>query len=336
MTTDRLIAYKSATAAALGVFLAALLMCPPAARGAGHPESDAAEQTDPVLDRVYELAGERSDEVQYYRMESKLMTHLADGTLQSTDVFRLGLEYMPAGLAGGEDPRITCLYFTVELADSPEVAIPDLKGWSYALDQSGMDETGQVFGIDHSRFETVVDANGTSLPSHLTYHVYNAFVDFHSFCDVFAQPMSEGSGVQDLTRIGDIIVHEAAFSEPPVNLGSNVMEGSYFRNGRITLEFKGLSVVNGRQCALLEYDSGRSSFKMKMQPMPDLEVETAGGSHYSGDIHKDLESNWIQKATLSEWVVSETTLPMPPGKLNSVNERSILILNLGEEEVRRK
>jgi hypothetical protein len=35
---------------------------------------------------------------------------------------------------------------------------------------------------------------------------------------------------------------------------------------------------------------------MKMEPMPDLEVETAGSSHYRGDIHKDLESRWVQKA----------------------------------------
>jgi hypothetical protein len=295
------------------------------------PSATASDSAEAVLSRAFDLGGERSQVAQYYTMESKLMTHLPDGTLQGTDVFRLALEYLPAGLSGGEAPVITCLYFTVQLADSPEVAIPDLENWSYDLDTTGMDEEGQVFGIDHSGFESVVDAGGKALPPHLTYHVYNAFVDFHSFCDIFARPMTDGKGIQDLSRIGDIIVHEAAFSEPPVNLGSNVMEGSYFRNGRITLEFKGLSLVNGRQCALLEYDSGQSSFRMKMQPMPDLEVETAGSSHYRGDIHKDLESNWVQKATLSEWVVSETTLPMPPGKLNSVNERSILILNVDKD-----
>jgi hypothetical protein len=69
-----------------------------------------------------------------------------------------------------------------------------------------------------------------------------------------------------------------------------------------------------------------------MEPMPDLEVETAGSSHYRGDIHKDLETGWMQKVTLSEWVISETILPMPPGKLNSVSERSILILNVPEVE----
>ena len=55
---------------------------------------------------------------------------------------------MSAGLAGGEAPEITCLYFTVQLADSPEVAIPDLKNWSYALDRTGTDEKGRYLFRD--------------------------------------------------------------------------------------------------------------------------------------------------------------------------------------------
>jgi hypothetical protein len=308
----------------LGVIVAAAAVWSPAA--------GAADSADSILYEAFDLGGERSEAAQYYRMESTLLTYAADGSLRSTDVFRLGLEYLTAGLAGGEDAEIKCLFFTVQLADSSEVDIPGLKNWSYAFKQTGMDEMGQIFGIDHSKFENLVDSNGDVLPPHKTYHVYNAFVDFHSFCDVFAEPAPEDKGVQDLEMIGDTIVHAAAFSEPPVNLGSNVMEGSFFRNGRITLAFKGLSVVNGRPCALIEYDSGESSFRMKVRPMPGLEVDTVGSSHYRGDIHKDLESNWVQMVTLSEMVVSETTLPMPPDKINTVNERTIVILNISEDE----
>ncbi len=309
---------------AIGLIVAAAAVCFPVAQAEDSAES--------ILYQAFDLGGERSEVAQYYRMESTLLTYEPDGSLQSTDVFRLGLKYVPAGLAGGEEAEITCLFFTVQMADSAEVAIPALKNWSYALDQTGMVEEGQVFGIDHAKFENVVDSNGNVLPPHLTYHVYNAFVDFHSFCDVFAEPTPEGKGVQDLEMIGDTIVHAAAFSKPPVNLGSNVMEGSFFRNGRITLAFKGLSVVNGRPCALIEYDSGESSFRMKIQAMPGLEVETVGSSHYKGDIHKDIESNWVQMATMSEMVVSEATLPMPPHKISTVNERSIVILNISRDE----
>ena len=117
---------------------------------------------------------------------------------------------------------------------------------------------------------------------------------------MFAESTTEGNGIQNLKKIGQKIVHAAAFSEPPVNLGSNVSEGSFFKNGEITLEFKGLSVVNDRQCALLEYDSGESSFKIIMEPMPNMEIQTVGSSHYQGDIYKDLATNWVQKITMNE------------------------------------
>jgi hypothetical protein len=68
-----------------------------------------------------------------------------------------------------------------------------------------------------------------------------------------------------LKKIGDKIVHAAAFSEPKLNLA-----GSFFKNGEITLEFKGLSRVNGKSCALIGYDSGESSFKMVVNPIPEL------------------------------------------------------------------
>ena len=105
-----------------------------------------------------------------------------------------------------------------------------------------------------------------------------------------------------------------------------------FGNGEITLEFKGLSVVCDRYCALLGYDSGQSSFKMIMKPMPNMEIQTVGSSHYKGDIYKDLATNWVQKVTMTEFVVSETILPMPPNKITSVIERDIIIRNVSEKE----
>jgi hypothetical protein len=71
---------------------------------------------------------------------------------------------------------------------------------------------------------------------------------------------------------------------------------------------------------------------MIMQPMPNMEIQAVGSSHYRGDIYKDLATNWVQKATMIETVVSETALPMPPNKINSVVERIILIRNVDEKE----
>ena len=49
----------------------------------------------------------------------------------------------------------------------------------------------------------------------------------------------------------------------------------------------------------------RDSFKLVMKPMAELNIQTVGSSLYSGDIHKDLASGRVQKATMTEIVVSE-------------------------------
>jgi hypothetical protein len=83
-----------------------------------------------------------------------------------------------------------------------------------------------------------------------------------------------------------------------------------------------------KTCAILEYDSGESSFYMKVKLRPTSEMPTKGSSHYWGDIFKDLAAGWIQKATLHEMVVSETTVPGLTNKVNMVVERSIVIRNI--------
>jgi len=284
-------------------------------------------QTSSSLSKEFDLAGERSIEAQYYIMESKLVNYSLDGTRTGNDVFRLYLKYEPS--EQGEE--YICTKFTVQLDDAPEVTVPVLDNWSYVY-YPDIDEQGQVFGIDHSRFDNLKDENGNPIPPDKSYHVYNAFIDFHSFCNVFAQPTTEGRGIQDLTKIGQKIVHAAAFSEPPTNLGENIEDGSFFKNGEITLEFRGLGIVNDKTCAIIGYDSGESNYKMISKPMPNFEVITTGTSHYFGDIYKDLATNWVQKVTLAEFVVSETTLPMPPNTINSINEREIIIKNVNEEE----
>ncbi|MCI0692340.1 hypothetical protein L0337_10105 [candidate division KSB1 bacterium] len=284
------------------------------------------------LSQTFDLAGKRSQVPQYFLMESKLINYALDGKRTGTTIYRLRLKCTPAKLTKTAGEEYTCVRFTVQQSNGSEVEIPALKNWAYIFHEPEVDEKGQLFGIDHAKFENLTDSAGKPLPSDQTYHVYNAFIDFHSFCNVFAERAAQGSGIQDLKKIGQKIVHSAAFSEPPVNLGSKILPGSSFKNGQITLEFKGLSIVNGKQCALVEYDSGESSFKMLMQPTPELKIQTVGSSHYFGDIYKDLSTNWVQKATMIEFVVAEVALPMPPNKLNTVIERRILILNVSADE----
>lgn len=280
-----------------------------------------------LLAQEYNLAPPHSTDTQYYSMESKLQNHAPDGSPLGWDIYRLYLRCVPsADPAKGDE--YTCMKFTVQLNGSAEASIPSLTNWKYVflLTPSARDEKGQVLGIDHSKFEKIVDENGKTLPVGNTYHVYNAFIDFHSM-SVFSEKTPVGNGVQNLKHMGDKIVHVASFSQPPVNLGSQIAEGSYFKNGKVTLLFKGLGLVNDKTCALLEYDSGESSLYMLMRPLPNMDVTTKGSSHYWGDIYKDLSGGWIQKATLHEIVVTETTIPGQTNKANAIVERDINIKN---------
>ena len=294
---------------------------------------------DAILRQTFNLGGERSQQTQYFLMESKLLTYALDGKRVGTDIYRLRLKCVPAKKAGTKGDQWTCSKFTVQLGDNPQVEVPAMKNWTYIFkipSTGGIDEKGQTLGIDHAQFANLVDASGKALPPDKSYHVYNAFIDFHSFCDIFAERIEGANGIQKLKSIGQRIVHAAANTEAPVNLGSSIAKSSTFKNGEVTMELKGLSRVDGATCAMVGFDSGESSFRMIVKPMPNTEIRTVGSSHYKGDIYIDLSTNWAQKVTMYELVVSEVTLPMPPGKINSVIERDIVVRNVSAAEFARR
>jgi hypothetical protein len=279
-----------------------------------------------ALYKKYNLIPDRSKDTQFYRTESKVLRYNNDGTRGLLEIYRLELRCV----ANKTGDQFTCKRFTIQSGNSPEISIPALVNWTYALtsNQSGVDEKGQLMGIDHSRFEQLTDSNGNAIPTERVIHVFNAFIDFHSM-SVFADRYQTGKGVQDLSTIGQKVIHGASFSNPPVNLGRMIEKGSVFTNGEITMEFKGLGVINKKSCAILQYDSGESSFSVNMKLTSSMDVKTTGSSHYWGDIYKDLESGWIQKAVLNEIVVSQTEVTGQANKISTVIERLISIVNKG-------
>jgi hypothetical protein len=293
----------------------------------GHSSAQKNCDAKTILTKEYNLIPQHSKDTQYFEMVSRMDTHAPDGTLQTWDLYHLYLRCIPSNDPSKGD-EYTCLRFTVQINKGPQRIIPSLTGWKYnfSLTPNAKDDKGEVLGIDHAKFENLVDEKGNAIPAGNTYHVYNAFIDFHSMF-VFCENSGAGNGIQNLKRLGDKVIHAAANSKAPVNLGSSVEDGSYFQNGEVTLLFKGLSWENEKTCALLEYDSGQSSFFMKMKPMPNMELTTRGSSHYWGDIYKDLQSGWFQKATLHEMVITETDIPSM-SKINSAVERSISIKNI--------
>jgi len=296
--------------------------------GAGSAGAQARDTISALLHQSFNLDRPRAAASQRYTMESRLVMHAPDGAIASTDIYRLSLECLPGAVTGTDGDRWTCLGFTVQLGAAPEVAVPSLAGWSYVSHHiaGSADADGRTLGIPHEPFANLVDQNGKALPPGNAYHVYNAFIDFHSFF-FLTDRNPRGPGIQDLTQVGRRIIRAKAGSTAATNVEGVTGNGSSFTNGEITLELKGLGLAGGRPCAIVGYDSGDSSFIMSTKPMPDMEVRTVGSSHYHGDIYLDLDTSWVEKATLSEMVVSETTVPGVANKIHGVIERTILVQN---------
>ena len=287
-------------------------------------------QTKEILEQQYNLAGERTREPQYFILQTIITDYRLDGTRTGKEFYKLFLRCEPADSKRKNVYKYTCDKFEAGNSDSGLVMIPALKNWSYLFGDTpgGYDEKGQVFGIEHSKFENLADENGQQISKPRAYWIYNSFIDFHAFCNVFAEPVQSGNGIQDLTHINQKIIHSSSNSEAPVNLGSNIEEGSFYKNGMITLTFTGLSLVNDATCAIVNFDSGEGSFKMKMKPMPSMEITTVGSSHYKGNLFININSFWVEKVIMDEFVLSETTIQGQNSKMNSVSERRTIINNI--------
>jgi len=207
------------------------------------------------------------------------------------------------------DVPVTCLEARLSVNDAPAVAIAELSDWSYRFDptMTGADARGPLWGIPQDRFSVLTDGQGNPLPFSLRYAAYTALIDFHSINDVFGRPSPFGPGLQDLTAIGQRVVHPASFVEAQMHFGTEVRPGSTFRNGEVTLALVGVSTVEQAVCAVVEYDAGESTLKMIIDPVGGQTSVIEGGSQYQGLMYVDLTSGWSRRATLEEYMIANVT-----------------------------
>jgi hypothetical protein len=304
------------------------------ARAAGKLPKDLAGLAGP-----FDLGGPLEPAVRYYVQTTDFVQFGFDGRRTGIETYVVKLKVVPAALSGQGGDEYTVGEFAVRSGGGEAETIPSLAGWRYVFKRTatGTDEKGQVLGIPHDKFLDLVTSSGKKIPPIGSYPVYNSFIDFHAFNDEFARPVEGGGGVQDLKAIGQTIRHASAFSEPAVNLGSGIKEGSVFRNGDVRLTFKGIGLVDGAACAIVGYDSGESTLKMIMPQPGGREIVTEGGSQYVGDIYIDLGARWVRKVTLDEHVVTETRLPAGAGgapgpKFQAYTVRHLVTRMIGREE----
>jgi hypothetical protein len=292
--------------------------------------------TEPIelFEQEHDLVAERSMETHYYLVQSELATHTNKGNLKSTDVYREYLKVEPGDRSAGEADRFTCKKFSLKRGDAPETTIPSLAGFSYdvnkdLLDENQIDEHGQFYSVPEETFENLEDESGTALPFEVGYQVYSAFYYYHSYA-AFTDPSTTGIGIQHLKSIGDKVVVEGSFTESPIP-GKLAKEGSFWRNGEITLAFNGLSIVDGKPCAVLGLDSGVCPWCMLLAYMPIMKFKTVGVSNYQADIYMDLESKWVRKLELVLFEKTTTTMWGIPVE-KSIPVTKLLIKTLTKEE----
>jgi hypothetical protein len=280
----------------------------------------------------FNLSIDRKSETLYFHMQTEFVHMDFNGKRTDTETYFLTLRCIPAVSLRKKHDQYTCGEFYLRLNSEDFVTIPALRLWNYEFDpMSGLDGKGPVFGVPHNRFESIKDSRGNELSPDIRYAIYNNFIDFHALNDGFSRPMF-GRGIEQLKLVGDRIVHPAAFTEAPVNLGTAVNPGSVFRNGEVTLELKGISVVDGVLCALIGYDSGESTLKMIMASTEGADVLTEGGSEYKGDIYIDFGTGWVRKVTLDEFVITETGAANSEAKVNRYTVRHLLLRLISQEE----
>jgi len=284
------------------------------------------EQLDKDLKGSFDLSSERERRVQNFQMETKYIHFGMNGKRFGTETYLLRLQYIPK--ASPAEDQYTTSELQLRINDDPPVIIPELSNWSYVFNPtlSGADDRGPFWGISQDKFTSLHDNLGNALPFSIRYAVYTNFIDFHSFNDIFTKPMKFGKGIQDLKEIGQRVVHPASFIEASVKFGSEIKAGSIFQNGEVSLELKGVGLVDGAVCALISYDAGESKLKMLMPDSMGNDTVTEGGDQYKGDINVDLATLWVRKATLDEYMTSETTAQGSTSKVNDYTVRHIALL----------
>jgi len=285
------------------------------------------------LEGPFDLSIDRKPETQYYHMQTQFIHIGFDGKRTGVETYLLRLSCIPAAISGKTLDEYTCREFGVQLGNDSVATLPALRLFTYQFDYtSGVGGKGPMFGIPQEPFEGLKDDRGNQLAPDICYATYNNFVDFHALSDVFPRPLKFIKGIEELKSVGDRIVYPGAFTEAPVSLKGVVRPGSVFRNGELALELKGVSLVDDRPCALVNYDSGESTLRMAFIQGKSEDLVTEGGSEYTGDLYIDLESGWVRRVTLNESVVTQSHTARRPNQVPSYTVRHILLRLISQQD----
>lgn len=109
--------------------------------------------------------------------------------------------------------------------------------------------------------------------------------------------------ISQIKKIGDRVTSPGAHQTGGWDLPSFITD-SKFTNGDYDTQFVGLSVVDGKTSAVLEYINSDSRLSSKIEMTPKLIFDQDGTSNFWGHIFVDLESGKLTRGDLYEYVVA--------------------------------
>jgi hypothetical protein len=194
--------------------------------------------------------------------------------------------------------------------------LPYAAGFTYQLDFDNLDFPGQ---IDFS-----------SIPSTLEGMKYMVnILDAHAQFDLLRT--ESAGGISQIKRTGDKISNPGAGESTAWDFNTFIQD-SDFTNGEYDTMFTGISMVDEKKCAVLEYVNTESRISNKTEVTPKITVEQEGTSNFWGRIFIDLETGILVKGDLYEYVVMHATIPGQNQPMRLFERRLIEIWRISKEE----
>ncbi len=282
-----------------------------------------------LLEGTFDFSRPRISEKRYYEVRSEATFFSASGGRTRGDACRMLLVAEPPRWGVEADAIYRCFLFTMTDSIGMEFHVPRLEGYThpFLLNESSVDDRGYLYSIDHGLFSILADALGRPLTSRQKTAAYDAFIDFHRFCDYYARPTFLGKGIQDLHRVGDSVIHAAAYRLlPEAERRETTEPTTTSRNGEVTLEFLGISLRGGEQCALMRVDSGECS---RFYTNNRGEPVVTGSFRYRADLNVELVSGWVAGAAVVERILAGG--PDDGGERPGFLERTFKVRSLSKE-----
>lgn len=138
-------------------------------------------------------------------------------------------------------------------------------------------------------------------------------------------------GISEIKKIGDRVSTPGAHQEGGWDFPPMITD-STFANGDYDTMFTGLSIIDGKTCAILEYINADSRLSSKMQVTPKMLFDQDGTSNFWGHIYVDLTSGKLIKGDLYEYVIVQVEGPPIPEPMRLFERRIVEIEKITKEQ----